>query len=270
MNTEFIDQWAASLLADPITKKKVSESHFLSQNGILDARVYLPNSPGFSGWEIGQASYETWEANSLGYKPNEYLIEIKRDRYIYEKFKMNGHIIDVGGGVGTVREFLPPDVSFLSVDPFIQAPFCIPNDKKAAYQCLNQRLNFIAGMSEFLPVTSCAFDWVHMRSMLDHVQVPDLAMIEAFRVLRPGGRLLVGLLVSNEHQSKIFKVAFLKKKTKEILASFGILKFKDYHTWHPTYKNLCLLIEAHGFRISDTHWQKGWNDQVVYVEAIKS
>lgn len=36
---------------------------------------------------------------------------------------------------------------------------------------------------------------VHMRSMLDHVQVPDLALLEAHRVLRLGGRVLVGLHV---------------------------------------------------------------------------
>ena len=32
-------------------------------------------------------------------------------------------------------------------------------------------------------------DTVHMRSMLDHVQVPDLAILEAHRVLKKNGQL---------------------------------------------------------------------------------
>jgi len=50
-----------------------------------------------------------------------------------------------------------------------------------AYPCLDQHLNFIAACAEFLPLQSNSFDWVHMRSMLDHVQSPDLALMEAHR-----------------------------------------------------------------------------------------
>lgn len=57
------------------------------------------------------------------------------------------------------------------------------------YNCLNAPLNFIGATAEFQPFVSGAFDWVHMRSMLDHVQVVDLALIEANRVLKADGKI---------------------------------------------------------------------------------
>lgn len=263
----FLDEWAKSIIADPITKEKRSPQHFECENGVIDARIFLPNSYGFSGWTVGQSSYELWETNALGYKQNEYLAEIERDRPTYEKFRMDGNILDVGGGVGTVREFLNAEVNFLSIDPFINAPFGVPDQKRSAYRCLDRKLNFISGMAEFLPVQSGTFDWVHMRSMLDHVQVPDLAIMEASRVLRPGGRLLVGLFVVSP-VSKL-STAWAKDRIKAGLTVLGVKRFKDYHTWHPTYANLKKLIETHGFAISQVFWQSGWKDQVVYIEAVK-
>ena len=60
---------------------------------------------------------------------------------------------------------------------------------------LEPPLNFIAATAEFQPFVEGSFDWVHMRSMLDHVQVSDLALLEAKRVLKPTGHVLIGLYV---------------------------------------------------------------------------
>ena len=46
------------------------------------------------------------------------------------------------------------------------------------------KFNFIVAFAEFLPIKNSVFDFVHMRSMLDHVQVPDLVILEAHRVLK--------------------------------------------------------------------------------------
>ena len=85
----------------------------------------MKNTFGYSDWEIGQDAYEVWEASGTGYKNEvtQYKKEIAYDRPIYENFKLKGDILDVGGGTGTVREFLDRDARYISVDPFIDAVF---------------------------------------------------------------------------------------------------------------------------------------------------
>lgn len=272
MKLNFIEPWVAEILADPITKSPVKLDHFPKKNGILDARIFLKNSYGFKDWIDGQNSYEKWESEGTWYK-NQFELyknEIEYDSPIYSHFHILGDILDVGGGVGTVREFLDSAVTrHISIDPFIDAPYQIPPAKQKAYTCLNNEMNFISAMAEFLPFVSGSFDWVHMRSMLDHVQVPDLALLEAYRVLKIDGYLLVGISVEGGRTGRVIFSELLKEFSKNILSIIGINKFKDMHTWHPTYKNLLKIIESNGFMVRDVYWQPYWNDKVVYVLAQK-
>jgi len=241
-------------------------------NGVLDARVSMKNTLGFSEWAAGQIEYERWEAGSKGYasKVDSYRAEIQYDRTVYEHFPMRGVILDVGGGAGTVREFLPQDVKFVSIDPYLSCLHEIPRPKAEAYSCLARRLNFIGAVAEFLPFIGAQFDWVHMRSMLDHVQVPDLALLEAHRVLKDDGHLLVGLYVEGGKSGTLSMKQKIKSLIKDGLLLVGIDRWKDHHTWHPTFSNLTKLIEDNGFTVGDVYWQPYWNDQVCYVSAAKS
>jgi ubiquinone/menaquinone biosynthesis C-methylase UbiE len=169
-----------------------------------------------------------------------------------------------------VREFLADDVEFVSTDPWLQAPVANSTTRKAAYTCLNRPLNFIGATAEFQPFTAESFDWVHMRSMLDHVQVVDLALLEAKRVLKPGGRVLIGLHVDGGKSGVISFERRLKDTIKAALEFFGIDRWKDHHIWHPTYQNLLKLITDNGFAIEDTYWQPQWKDMICYVCARKS
>lgn len=276
MNTEsvdsqYLDDWAISILSDPITKEPCSVDIFKVVRGIIDARVFMKNTFGYSDWEIGQDAYEVWEASGTGYKNEvmQYKKEIAYDRPIYDNFKLKGDILDVGGGTGTVREFLDRDARYISVDPFIDAVFKIPKAKIEAYKCLNEKFNFVGSLAEFIPFRSKSFDWVHMRSMLDHVQVPDLALKEAYRVLKPNGSLLIGLSVEGGKTGRKPLIHVMKDVVKASLELFGIDKYKDHHTWHPTYKNLIKLITDNGFKVQESFWQPYWKDQVVYVLAHK-
>ena len=93
-------------------------------------------------------------------------------------------------------------------------------------------------MAEFLPFKEKSFNWVHMRSMLDHVQVPDLALKEAKRVLKDDGSILIGLTVEGGKKGKKSKIRFIKDIIKEALVLVGLEKYKDHHTFHPTLSNL--------------------------------
>lgn len=264
-----LDPWVIERLADPVTKLPVSEEFFPSIHGELDARVFLRNTPGFKEWESGQRHYEEYETSGVGYRNmvEQYLNEIEYDRPTYEKFQLSGRIIDVGGGVGTVREFLDEQVEFVSIDPFASVIESTPPAKVEAYSCLKRPLNFICGFAEFLPFQAGTFDWVHMRSMLDHVQIPDLALLEARRVLKPGGRLLIGMHVEGGKSGKVPVNHKLTSDTKGFLGRLGVGRWQDNHVWHPTVPVLRRMLLDNGFGIESEYWQPHWMDSVVYIAA---
>lgn len=270
-NLAFLDEWAKSILADPITKIDKQADFFNKKYGIIDVRVSLKNTYGFNGWLQGQNHYESWYASSSGYKKNinSYEDELLYDKEIYDHFEIQGNVLDVGGGAGTLREFLKSDINYISLDPYLHVLSDIPEEKKRVYKCLGEPFNFICGVAEFLPFKSSCFDYVHMRSMLDHVQVPDLALIEANRVLREKGKLLVGLYVEGGKEERRTTFRYIKDCIKECASLIGIKRWKDHHTWHPTFSNLKKLIVSNNFIIDDIFWQPHWNNTVVYILASK-
>jgi ubiquinone/menaquinone biosynthesis C-methylase UbiE len=106
-----------------------------------------------------------------------------------------------------------------------------------------------------------------MRSMLDHVHSPDLALMEARRVLKPDGRLVIGLYVDGGKSGKRSLDRELKEIIRAVLVSVGITRYKDHHTFHPTFANLKKIICDNGFLVDDVFWQPQWNDTVCYVIA---
>jgi len=272
LENEYLDLWAISILANPLTKAPCSIDNFKIENGIIDARVYLKNTYGYSDWKVGQDAFEVMAVSGAGYKNGvqAYKKEIAYDQPIYDHFDITGDILDVGGLTGTLREFLNKDSRYISIDPFIEAIFKTPLEKIEAYKCLKEKFNFVGAVAEFIPFKSESFDWVHMRSMLDHVQVPDLALKEAYRVLKNDGALLVGMYVEGGKSGKKPLVRLAKDITKEVLSLVGLKKYKDFHTWHPTYHNLLKLITDNGFKASESFWQPHWKNQVVYVLAHKA
>jgi ubiquinone/menaquinone biosynthesis C-methylase UbiE len=260
--------WVIAILAHPVTKQPCKPESFNNVNGIIDTRVFLKNTHGYSEWAEGQDEYEN-DANKGNISLAEYQSEIEGTRPVYQYYKLTGRILDCGGGAGTVREYLSDEVEFVSTDPWLQAPFASSPARKAAYTCLNRPLNFIAATAEFQPFVEESFDWVHMRSMLDHVQVTDLALLEAKRILKPGGHVLIGLYVDGGKSGVISFERRIKDSIKAVLGFIGIERWKDHHIWHPTYKNLLKLITDNGFEIEDTYWQPQWKDMVCYVCARK-
>lgn len=268
-----MDEWVIKILVDPVTKLSKKRTDFKKIEKLVDARVFLKNTFGWKKWEIGQDFYEKWlekgETNILKNEPDFEKIKLLEEP-IYKNFNLNGVILDIGGGIGTLREFLKPSDKYLCIDPHYKSLKCIPKKKIKVYKCLKNKFNFIVGFAEFLPVKHSIFDFVHMRSMLDHVQVPDLAILEAHRVLKKNGRLIVGLTVEGGKTEKLSLKEIIKNIIREILVALGFKSLKDYHTWHPSFKNLYKIIEDNGFKVEKVYWQPGMNDKVVYIQAYKS
>jgi SAM-dependent methyltransferase len=223
-----------------------------------------------------------------------YLEEIDSVKEIYtEQFKMKGSILDVGGHQGRLRHFLSSnDVTlYVSVDPYLHTFEGIkyqPNLLKA-YPCLSQPCNFIACHGENLPIKSKTFDWVHMRSILDHVYDPHRVMIEAYRVLKDDGMVLIGLAVSGgrstlkaERREKPTYVSPFVPKILRFLKSLGMIRAAKYelklfsskplddgHMCRWEYENLVDLLKNTNFAIVKEHWQKPPYDACVYIAAKK-
>jgi SAM-dependent methyltransferase len=268
-----LSDWAKSVLADPITKEMKRPHDFSVVDGVIDARVFLPNTYGYSEWSVGQVAFESLEeASHYSRKPIEFFKnEIEQDRPVYQHFDLQDPILDVGGSVGLLREFLPPGTKYLVVDPFIDIQERISKKRVEAYRCLSEPLNFVSGLAEFLPIQTGSFQTVHMRSMLDHVQIADLCLLEARRVLKPGGQLIVGISIEgrpfgrpgNDWRPKVL----LKNTAKSILSRVGFDRYRDEHVWHPTFKNLEKIIIDAGFNVETIYWQPAWQGKVVYIGA---
>jgi SAM-dependent methyltransferase len=107
--------------------------------------------------------------------------------------RCTGRVLDVGGGQGLVRHYLPPASDYVVLDPstsWFDQPWDAIADE---FPCLLKPLQFIRGKTEYLPFPGASFDWVLSLWSLNHVEKPDAVMSEIERVLRPGGKVLLSL-----------------------------------------------------------------------------
>lgn len=256
---------------------------------VYDFRIHRPDRlapASFAKWEYFQELYEDVHRDfSERDRLQEYLDEIDSVREVYEEeFRIEGSVLDVGGHQGRLRHYLDLDKNpvYVSVDPFLEV---FRDADKAnllqAYPCLGSRCNFLCCYAENLPFRAGNFDWVHMRSVIDHFADPYLALKEAYRVLKPRGRLLIGLAIQERVSSSpktILDRMSRKTKNEGIVSMLrsvpaklagNVLPGHDDHNFRPTYQALHELISASGFMVEKEHWQKPPFSYVLYLSATK-
>lgn len=237
-----------------------------------DFRVGLEYS---DKWKIGQGEYEIFEKRWLkSVNSHEKLVDLDRETSdVYSEIKMLGDILDVGGAYGFVIKQAGIDASrYISLDPID-----INWDRLNDYQCIDLHYSVcksaarVRGFAEFLPFADASFDFVHMRSCIDHFANPNLALMEAFRVLRRGGRLVVGVSLGGVYKKNQLGVKeYLKRlasKHPMLLQIIDIFKH-DHHMFHPDRASLINLIEKNGFNIVKEVWQQAYHN-VIYIEAVR-
>ncbi|HEX7086145.1 MAG TPA: class I SAM-dependent methyltransferase [Vicinamibacterales bacterium] len=105
----------------------------------------------------------------------------------------HGRVIDIGGGNGLVREYLPDGVEYVSIDPDVSWLDARWDRLAAAFPCLREPLAFIRGRGEALPCADGSFDAALALFSLNHTAHPARVVADAARVLRPASPFLVVL-----------------------------------------------------------------------------
>lgn len=265
---------------------------FARKNGVLDFRRTYPAGVvvpvGWKHWADEQVEYETWSQSSAAQID---LVADERDvrtlEGIYSKLvRLGGRVLDVGGGCGMARHFLADSSEYLSIDPWLDAPRHLAAQEEkisSLYPRVVTPVPFVAGHAEWLPFRAGVFDWVHMRSCLDHLFDPLQALREAWRVLRPGAHLAVGISAKGgpsavmEPGARGLFARIVRKARHDGVAAVAERALerirspleRDHHIWHPSPADVTLLIESAGFRVEDWRWQDPPNDHCMYVRAIK-
>lgn len=302
-----LDNEVVNILLCPVCKGNLATNgkEFICQNcatkyanskkeNVLDLRIRYPKyciPSGLKKWADIQDGYSLYENNMLNHDDlTTYLNEIDTVQEIYgQEFDIKGRVLDVGGHQGRLRHFLDKsDVPlYVSIDPFIDIFENLqsrPNLLKA-YSCLTEPCNFIAAHAERLPFTNNSFDWVHMRSVLDHFEDPYLALKEAYRVLSDEGSLMIGMTISGGKSTlkNDDSIVSLLIKTKNKIQQDGLIAFLrvalvalklrikgvEEHAFRLDYDSLVDLLNVSGFEITKEHWQKPPFSMCLYVTAKK-
>ena len=101
-------------------------------------------------------------------------------------------LLDVAGGTGDISfKFLKRSGSGHATVLDITENMLIEGRKRAETDQILDRLDWIVGDAMFLPFADNSFDVYTISFGIRNVTQPQEALNEAFRVLRPGGRLMV-------------------------------------------------------------------------------
>lgn len=273
---------------------------------VFDFRIHRPTYciPGTVRKWIGvQEEYKKFHCKhkSIG-DLNVYLDEINSVKEIYDReFIIKGKVLDVGGGQGRLRYFLEDkDVPlYVSIDPYLEVFQNLESQSNLlkAYPCICKPCNFLLGYAENLPFAKNTFDWIHLRSVLDHFYDPYLALKEAYRVLKTDGTLLIGLSVrggysslrTNNKQENNTELISIISKIRRKFRNEGLIdliraaikslirekkrdrenNITEDHMFRWTYENLIDLVRMTGFKVVKEHWQKPPFTMCIYLSAKK-
>lgn len=100
---------------------------------------------------------------------------------ISKYIKKKGSVLDVGGGTGIMAEFLP---EFVDKDEYVNLDISKEMLKYCEYRT-------ICSPAEDIPLPDNSFDYVTSSEVLEHVNDKTKMLEECYRVLKPGGKLIL-------------------------------------------------------------------------------
>lgn len=257
----------------PVSREKLTlvEANLVTSSGYIypegDFRMVsgVTQNP---EWTKGQLHYEKFHNHWLR-RPDSFYSSVDLEtKGIYKAMPLNGRVLDVGGGFGTVSIQASLDPSnIICIDPMVCRWEDLPDSTfKSHYSALKNIIR-IPGFAEALPFPNSSFDTVHMRSCLDHFADPHRSLLEARRILKPTGKLIIGLAL--EGAFKLNQNGLrnkMKRKIKNSIIGDLYEHLFDAHMFHPTKDSLSSLLDSSGFLIDEWINQEGYHD-VVYISA---
>lgn len=140
------------------------------------------------GTALGPELYSGWHGTELGA-----ITEAIEDRLLFELIGDVGgqHILDVGCGEGSVAVRLRQHGAVVTaVDPSLDM-LVAAQSRACAEQC---SVGLVQAIGEQLPFATASFDVVLAKTVLCFVDEAQTMVDEMARVLRPGGRFVIGEL----------------------------------------------------------------------------
>ena len=158
----------------------------------------LPNSFATEGrtlWRNRLLEMERWYGDLVS-SPRQTENCFKQDYEPYSSIlaTFRGRVLDIGGGAGVARHYLPPATEYLVADPSLTWQSSRWSCLVGQFPCLANAPNFVRAVGEFLPFPDGSpSDAAVSFWSLNHVNQPERVLQEVGRVLKPGGRFLIVL-----------------------------------------------------------------------------
>ena len=137
--------------------------------------------------------------------PNWLVLRKRRElfrRWLEGPFPKNAIVLDVGGRIQPYRVLLP-GIRYLAIDLQVTP------------------LVDVVANAERIPFCKQEFDLVLCTQMLEYVPDPDLVLSEIYRVLKPGGRLLLSVPTVFPRDADEDRWRFLPAGIRQLLSAFS-------------------------------------------------
>ncbi len=215
--------------------------------------------------------YDGWYQSELGSfvdKVQKQLIEEAAE------LKINEKVLDIGSGTGNYSLWLAQ--RGLEVTAIDQSKEMMNIAKKKAEE-KNRRIEWILENAQYLPFEDNSFDLVISVTAIEFMDNPTHVIQEAMRVLKPNGRLVIGVLTKESAWGDMYKKAaedpmsifakahlYTEEEIPKLLSQDFILKkglyispteeFDIEMAWETEKKNQAALAERAGFFV--IRWNK--------------
>ncbi len=146
-----------------------------------------------------------------------------RKFWLYKRlsFNLQGKILDVGCGVGDFLEF-NSSAKGVDINPYL------------IKICLNKNLDVRLMDKGKIPYKDNVFNSCLLDNVIEHLEDPDNLIIEIMRILKPKGKLLVGIpgqkgfLRDPDHKINYSEIELIKK-----FNDFGFVLVKKFYMPFP-------------------------------------
>jgi ubiquinone/menaquinone biosynthesis C-methylase UbiE len=134
-----------------------------------------------------------------------------------------GDVLDVASGDGVLAELLAPRARTIKCLDISQR--VVDAGKKRLKPCTN--VSFESGDMHELPVADSSFDTILLMHALTYTDQPSVVFGEAFRALRPGGRLLAATLQKHGHKNAVkaynhVNLGFTESQLRKLCTNAGL------------------------------------------------